>query len=239
MRPIFRTKLYKAFFTTKRDGNVDVRFSSDAFTNRQRILDELGIHNTAWMKAHGKLEFADITDAKNMPAWSEYNVDALITRPSSGIALALFPADCIPLVIGATKQDILLFIHVGRRNAEAGIVEKLYEYIRQTYGIKPQDTEVFVGPSIRQDSYYFKVIDDAQKKNTRWQHRLKHNSGKYHVDLLGFTIDRLLELGIKQSKILVSETDTGSNKAYFSHARSVRTGEPEGRNMFIIKPLEQ
>lgn len=219
-------------------GNVDSRFSADAIANRNKILSELGVQNTAWMKAQGESEFVDLTQDNTVGKWSEYAVDAIVSRSDNKLALALFPADCIPLIMHFPESKLLLFAHVGRRNAEDGIVAKLCAYVRKTYGAMIADAKVYIGPSIRQESYFFKTIDKKQLEDTRWRNRIQRADDLYYVDLLGFTIDRLLDEGVESAAITTDNIDTGSDKNYFSHARAVRTGKPEGRNMFIVKPLE-
>lgn len=239
MKPVFKSGLYTAYFTNKQDGNVDARFSEDAISNREAILSTLGIAGTAWMKAQGELDFKDISGQENPAGWDEYMVDALIARASNGQALALYPADCIPLVISVTRKDLMILVHVGRRNAEAGIIKPLFDHLFKTHGIRASETEIFAGPSIRRGSYFFKTIEDSQLADSRWKGRIERKDGLYYIDLLGFTLDRLLEAGVRKSAITVSDIDTGSDTRYFSHARSVRTGEIQGRNMFIIKPKKK
>lgn len=239
MKPVIQTDLYTAYFTNKQDGNVDVRFSEDAISNRDVILGALRIAGAAWMKAQGELGFKDISDQENSESWDEYIVDALIARASNGQALALYPADCIPLVISVARKDLLILVHIGRRNAEAGVIKLLFDYLLKAHGVRASETEVFAGPSIRQGSYFFKTIDDGQQTDSRWRGHIERKDGLYYIDLLGFTLDRLAEAGVRNSAITVSDIDTGSDTRYFSHARSIKTGETEGRNMFIIKPKEK
>ena len=239
MKPVFKSGLYTAYFTNKQDGNVDARFSDDAIGNRDVMLSSLGIVGTAWMKAQGELGFKDISGQENPAGWDEYMVDALIAHASGDQALALYPADCIPLVVSVTRKDLLMLVHVGRRNAEAGIIKLLFDYLFKMHGIHASETEIFAGPSIRQGSYFFKTVDASQLTDSRWKGHIEHKDDLYYIDLLGFTLDRLLEAGVRKSAITVSDIDTGSDTRYFSHARSVRTAETEGRNMFIIKPKKK
>lgn len=48
----------------------------------------------------------------------------------------------------------------------------------------------------------------------------------------------LVELGLEPKQMAVHPDDVGADPRYFSHARSLRTGEPEGRNGFaaVVRP---
>lgn len=235
MISLIKNSEYTAYFSTKKEGNVDPRFSNDALLNRNRLLAQLHIERVAWMKAQGETDIQDITGI-SINKWNEYPVDAIISSVKNGASLALYPADCIPLIITAANSDILALVHVGRRNAEAGIVQKVFEYIFNKYELSARKMRVYVGPSIMQDSYYFRELDEYQLTDPQWKGLIEHIDGLYYVDLMNYVLNRLSEIKIDKRSIVMSGIDTGADPNYFSHARSVRTNETEGRNLFVIKP---
>lgn len=52
--------------------------------------------------------------------------------------------------------------------------------------------------------------------------------------MVGYLSSRLVDLGISKQNIFVSEVDTYTEKALFSHRRSAVTGEAEGRFMVMV-----
>jgi copper oxidase (laccase) domain-containing protein len=59
-------------------------------------------------------------------------------------------------------------------------------------------------------------------------------SGETTIDLIAFNRDQLIELGVQEENISIDPVDTVTSDDYFSHYRSVRTGELEGRFATVL-----
>lgn len=231
---IHRLRL-RILYSGKQAGNMDERFSSagDIAKRREYLLDCIGAPFVVRMRASGGDTFVDLKDKSLINGWNEVAGDGLITDQKD-LALVLLPADCIPLVIYSTTSSIRALVHVGRKGAELGVHKRVISYLAETYSQRLADLRLYIGPSIRPESYYFAQIEPRQQKDPRWSSFIQYKDGNYHIDMLSFVIEELLSMGFTQNQLEINRIDTGSNNIYFSHSRSVRTGEAEGRNTFVV-----
>jgi copper oxidase (laccase) domain-containing protein len=236
MKLVFKNKLFEIYFSSKEDGNVAPRFSNDAIGNRNKLLSSISAKSTVRMRTSSNRKILNLKRVKESVKWMEHSADGLVSYLDKTTCLALFPADCIPLVIWSEKCNLLGLFHVARKNAEAGYLESIISALRLEHGAETRDLSVYVGPAIKRDSYFFQTIDRHQLHDKKWKGHIQFKNGNYHVDVLGFVIAELERLGVTENQIEIDATDTGANDYYFSHSKSARTGELEGRNMFIIKP---
>jgi purine-nucleoside/S-methyl-5'-thioadenosine phosphorylase / adenosine deaminase len=73
--------------------------------------------------------------------------DALATREPH-IPLAVWVADCPPILVCDPKSRALAAVHAGWRGTVAGILRAAIETLRQSFGARPADLLVAIGPSI-------------------------------------------------------------------------------------------
>ena len=116
-------------------------------------------------------------------------------------------------------------------------------------GARVEEINVAIGPTISVSSYA--VSDDFVADILAHEINLTPNnevffrkvSGRisagdrvsaWHFDLGEYVCARLRGCGISAERIDFMRLDTFSDRRYFSHRRSVRTGEEEGRNFSCI-----
>ncbi len=225
--------------SSKADGNMANSFG-DTKDNRDNFLSPIGNPLVACMKTEAGnriIDLNELSDVHESQAWSQHITDVLVSRTSSPVALGILPADCIPMAAWSAKHDILVLAHGARRNLETNVIPELLVYLKDTYGIEPTDLTYYIGPCIKQESYAFDTIDQHQLDDERWAKHIRYMDGRYHIDIVGFLLQQLQEAGVPDSAITINPIDTGSNEDYFSHSRSQRTGETEGRNLFLVQPV--
>ena len=153
--------------------------------------------------------------------------DGLITN-QPGLTLFLVVADCIGAVIFDPISKSVGLIHAGRKGVEQNILQKAVLSLGTEYGAKPSDLILITSPSISDKSYVFDSPEGIDVKF--WgQDVSKGQDGKYHMDIKGRFEAQAIKAGIKKPNITISPTDTFTDNSYFSHRRSMATGEPEGR----------
>lgn len=224
-------------YSNKKDGNMDERFGTEgtAHQNRANLFNKMHLQDKTivHMQTLGTNNFVDL-NYQNPPQKSKTIItDGLITSKPTH-TLALYPADCIPMVIYHPSSPLIALIHLGRRNISAGFHLQVIEYIRKQYKVIPEQLIFYLGPSIKQRSYYFDSIDATQKNDTKWEKHINIINGKFHINLISFVKADLLKSGILPTNTYVSSVDTGAESGYYSHRRSATTGESEGRNGFIV-----
>lgn len=167
----------------------------------------------------------------------QVNADVLITKQSNH-GLLLRPADCLPLLLFTNKDtNVLTLIHASRHGLEEGIIEKTITKL-QDLNIDNANLQAYIGPSIKKDSYILPTSITDQLQHPSWRGAIVHQSNAVSIDLPSFAKSELTRLGVNPSLISTSRIDT-SRQNYYSHYRSTREGDTNGRNglVAVITPL--
>lgn len=231
--PFLQAEGFFADMSTISDGNMDFRFGekSEVVSCRARYMSERGFEysESVWMSVDHGIEIIQVTknDARGEGATSGISADAFMTQERN-LPLCLLTADCTPLVLYDAKHAVLAIVHVGWKPAHLGIIERVLDTMRTAHGTSGADCSAYLFPGILPVSYIQKNPD--QRHDSRWAPHIKEYSpGCFSVDIPGFIGQRLREAGIMETSIHHSNIDTATHAEYFSHYRSQKTGEKEGR----------
>ena len=240
MHNIIKLDSIQITYAGKVFGNMDFNHGSkkEVNSNHQKLLQILKSNCVVDIRSKGGNTFVDVDTKSLKQHFNFIACDGLITS-NKEVALTLFPADCIPLVIYSPNSETRALLHVGRRGAETNLIEDAINYIVKNKHIDIKKLFFYFGPSVSKDSYYFETIDVDQLKSASWYGFIENKKGYYHIDLVGFVTNRLKRLGVKKKQIKYSGINVGDTESeYFSHVRSKRSGEPEGRNLFAVESLK-
>ena len=80
------------------------------------------------------------------------DVDALSTA-TVGLPLIIRVADCGPVFFYDPVRRVIALAHSGRRGTEGNIVGETLSHLQATYGSRPEDIIVELGPCIRPPHY--------------------------------------------------------------------------------------
>lgn len=153
-------------------------------------------------------------------------VDGLITN-DKGVVLTTFYADCVPLFFYDPVNEAIGLSHAGWRGTVAKIGPMTIAKMKETWGTKPQDLLVGIGPSIGPCCYEVgesvknefenimnhDIIGQIAKKG-----RLSQEGQHYMLDLWEANRLLLLEAGCQLDHIIVSQHCTLCEKErFFSH----------------------
>jgi polyphenol oxidase len=209
-------------FTTKEEGNLSPKRSDDAAQNETAVLRHIHApERISHMNAKAGAELCDV-DTGSAEWWDG---DALLTRQPDS-CLALFTADCIPLVLWDKTGQVLALVHLGRQGAGLGLAKKAIQAI----GVDPKQLHAWMGPSIKVQSYIFDKASYDERFDETWQDFTEEQNGAMHINLTGYVLNALEEAGVPFEHITVEPVDTAANHNYFSHYRSKTSDEPEGRH---------
>ncbi len=153
--------------------------------------------------------------------------DALITN-KKGIGLAVIIADCTPVFIYDNKNQIIAAVHAGWRGTEQNILGKTLNKLSNDFNAKPENLNVYIGPSISQINYEVGA-EVAGKFNYKY---LIKNEKKYLLDVSRINYDTLLESGIPKIQIQKSVLCTFEYSELFHSYR--RDGKFSGRSIGVI-----
>ncbi len=188
----------------------------DAVLARQAHTDNIRLV-TRKDAGKGLTQESDITDT-----------DALITAERN-IALVVFSADCVPILLFDPNHLAIAAIHAGWRGTVKGIAGKAVQKMAQQFGSRPEDLLAAVGPSIGPCCFAFG--EDAQNHFPS-AFCTPRADGGFLVDLWAMNRAQLLENGLLPTHIDLSEICTVCHKDTFYSYRSQR--EHTGRQAAII-----
>ena len=142
------------------------------------------------------------------------NVDGLITHINSNIILKIQTADCIPIFVIDKVAGIIGLIHSGWKGTYQNIITNAISIFIEK-GSKIKNIKIFLGPSIQSCCYEIKE-DVAKYFNIKY---IINNKNKIYLDLNKKVYDDLLNLGIKNNNIFLSQICTFENFNYCSYRR--------------------
>ncbi len=160
--------------------------------------------------------------------------DALISA-TTGRALAVLTADCIPVVLWDMRNRCVGIAHAGRLGTACGILKEMLSKMSLRFNAEASDIWAFIGPGIGPTAY--EVGEDAMKEVRfgipRWQDfTVSLGKEKFLLDLWGMNRFSLEEAGVPSDQIFTAEYCTQNNpKEFFSYRRQ---GPGAGRMMNVV-----
>jgi YfiH family protein len=159
------------------------------------------------------------------------STDALITNQSK-VCIAIKTADCVPVLLYDPVQKAIAAIHSGWRSTVLNIVGKTIGQLEAHYGCKPQNIIAAIGPCIGKNHYevgpdvaiQFETPDFLGKNILSY---IQGSSGKAMLDLRKAILLQLIQKGVDNERIDVSDECTFENSQLFYSAR--RDGPTTGR----------
>ena len=203
---------------------------ANVWENRRRFAACLGVENLPWLlsmthgvavaKVEEKLALPHDLSRANRPA---FEADACITnRP--GVPLNLTIADCVPVFFHDPVANCIGLAHAGWRGTVGGIVQETLLALKSTYGSRPEDVLIGIGPSIGPDAFEVgsEVVAEFQAAFPDEQGLIRAlpEEGKAVIDLWRANTVMALRAGAQEKNIVVSEWCTVSHpELFFSYRR--------------------
>jgi YfiH family protein len=78
--------------------------------------------------------------------------DGLITE-NEDIALGIFTADCMPVLMAAKDKPVKAAVHAGWRGLAGGILGNAVKAFRENFSVAPCDISAYIGPHIKKCCY--------------------------------------------------------------------------------------
>jgi copper oxidase (laccase) domain-containing protein len=228
-------------FSTTEAGNMSVAYEveEDALRNRAEFLNLIGFEKddvVLMRPEHGKR----IVEVGEMHKGFPLSCDGLVTK-ERGLPLVFLPGDCFPLIFGSLNplNHFIGLFHVGLKGALEGIVREAVRFVNKRMRIREDDLIAALGPGIYPCCYRgWELVKKAGVRNWRFVNPLTLS-----FDLPSLIKKELNEEGVRwilDLNLCTSCTTwqrfTGVEDAdyvFFSHRRSMVTGEKEGRFMVV------
>ncbi|MEG1705261.1 MAG: peptidoglycan editing factor PgeF [Clostridia bacterium] len=168
--------------------------------------------------------------------------DGYITN-TSNIATAITTADCNPIIIYDPVQNVVANIHSGWNGTIKQIYLKAIKLLNEKYKSKYEDIIVCIGPSINKccfcssDEKFKKLFTDIWKDEDKYI--TTKEKGKFYIDLPYVIKQDLINLGLKESNIVLSNICTVCNSdVCFSYRVSKKNSQKDYATMATITFLK-
>ncbi len=146
------------------------------------------------------------------------NVDALITDVPR-LPLVIHTADCVPVALVDTKNRAIGNAHCGWRGTYASLAMVMLEAMGSEYGTKPESVVAAIGPCICEKCYEVSrdLYDDFASK-FGYDDCIREHGGRYYLNLPMINRRILIDCGVREDSIAVSDICTCCNREdMFSH----------------------
>jgi polyphenol oxidase len=214
---------------TLRTGGFGARGNGPA--DGEKLRHGLGFERFASMhQVHGNE--VRVIDGNGAPLRNK--CDGIATN-EPGVGLVVESADCIPLLLWASKARAVGAVHAGWRGTLAGIASRAISRVQESFGAAPEELVAVLGPSIRVCCY--EVGDDvitAFSESGRDVGRMSRPGprGRRHLDLVEENRLQLEASGVPLERVFDSGLCTRCENDRFYSFRG--EGEGVGRIFGVI-----
>lgn len=195
-------------------------------TNRSRLAFSMGVEEDQLFMPQQVHKTRIVHVSQNTSKEELKETDALITDEKN-ICIAVMSADCVPVLLYDKRHHAIAAVHSGWRGTVARILEKTLREMKSSFGTNGKDIIACIGPSVSQESYEVgeEVRDEVHKAFGR-EHSLMihHSDTKAKLDLWKANQVQLIEFGVPQTQIEISDLCTVKNNNHFFSARKGDAG---------------
>jgi len=208
--------------------------------NREILCSELNLNLdrlTTCEQVHGdKVVIVDdylIGRGASLYSCAIPKTDALITNIAE-VPLAVFCADCVPIIIVDPVKQVVGAVHAGWRGTYAGIVVKTVQKFIYKFHSCPEELLFFIGPCIGSCCY---GIDASLAKmfEEKFALQLDTRYGKSYLNLVEVNIKQLVENKVKLEKIYCANVCTSCSPDFFSYRKEKGLTGRHGALVAIVK----
>lgn len=194
--------------------------------NFRRVRTEIG--SGAGFARVNQVHGARISAVTRENAGERPRADGMVTR-EAGVTLAIFTADCVPILMHSERAHAVAAIHAGWRGVIAGIAcEGVAAMAR--LGARADEISAALGPSI--GACCFEVDEELADRFSREvagaeRHRRSGRAGKAYLDLRAILRGQLIAAGLAPGAIeSVGPCTRCASEKFFSRraAGGVTTG---------------
>jgi hypothetical protein len=217
--------------------------SEENVRENYRLLSEaLGLKNLVFTKqVHGNIvKSVTSEDAHTLFSPVPYEADGLVTNEPD-VALVIFTADCIPILLHDPVKGAIGAVHAGWRGTVADIAGEGVRKMQSEFGCDPGDIHVSIGPGIGRCCFetgmdvpteVFSVLLATGGTGRPDDYLDVCGNSKFKVDLKAVNRILLTRAGVLPENIDISDECTKClNEKYWSHRH---TGGERGSQASVI-----
>lgn len=151
---------YKILFSTAEENKNFNRHTESGINDLNLLKKEFNINEVIYLKQiHSNKVY--IYNGEDKDEFINNEGDAIITNIKN-IAIGVFTADCVPIIIIDEEKKVSAAIHSGWKGTYNSIVIETIEKMKKEYSCNPNSLKVYIGPHIRQCCY--EVSEELKEK---------------------------------------------------------------------------
>ena len=205
--------------------------------NYRRVCSLFGVdENSAAVtsQVHGNtVRIVDRNDAHICMSTVPYDADGIVTA-EKGLPIMCFTADCVPVLMADSEKHCVAAVHCGWRSSVSDILNNTVSAM-ESLGAKRENICAALGPSI--GKCCFEVGSEVVEaiENYIGPFDAAEKNGRYFVDLRLANRIRLIQLGLKEENIDVSDECTFClHDKYWSHRYTQKNNLNRGSQCSVI-----
>lgn len=157
------------------------------------------------------------------------SADALISN-QPGVGLLIQQADCQAVLFYDPVQQVIGAAHSGWRGSTENIVAKTVAAMQRKYDVVPANIRAVVSPSLGPCCAEF-IHAASELPESFFKYQVQPD----HFDFWEISRQQLLQAGIQENNIELTQQCTACSNDFFSYRRSVKNGQSStGRNGSLI-----
>jgi len=212
--------------------------------NRKRFAKSLGVNRALNFIVANQThsDHISIIEESTTKGWEDVTdaieeCDALITKLPH-VVLTILTADCVPVLLYDPVKKVVGAVHAGWKGTHMQITSKTVHNMISHYGCHASDIIAGVAPSIKKCCY--EVGEDVAKHFLAYEDAYeKKNNGKYMLDLQIINKAQLIEAGIVEKNIDMSNICTACDvDTYFSYRKEKGCSGRFMSTISLIEPSE-
>jgi len=164
------------------------------------------------------------TTAAGRPTADQPETDGIVTA-TTGLALGVLVADCVPMLAGDPVAGVIAAVHAGRRGAAAGIALRMLTVMLES-GAGVEEIEVLLGPAICGRCYEVPVEMRDEVEAALPGSACRTDRGTPGLDLRAGLARQLRSVGV--AGVAIDPRCTFTDPELFSHRRAAPTGRFAG-----------
>ena len=218
-------------FTTKDSGNLAFHIDDNTLhveQNHEALAKELNYNKNRLihMKQIHSNSLHVVDEKDNF--YNPKTCDALITNKKN-TPLMVMVADCSPILFYDNNKEVIAVAHAGRAGTFKNITKVVVESFIDNFNSQISSLHVAIGPSIGVCCYEVGVEIYEESKSINLEYAIDIRDNKYYLDIKKILKKQLLELGIDEKNIDISNVCNCCNKdEYFSYRADKQTGRFSG-----------
>jgi YfiH family protein len=194
--------------------------------NKRRMADAFGTGLASLVEAEQVHSNAVAVVGRHAAGSAVPAVDAVVTA-ARGIWLAIYTADCVPVLMLDPDAPAIAAIHAGWRGTASEIVPETLHRMRAAFGTRPSRCLIALGPAIGGCCYEVDApVAKAMEQRPWWPFAARPTGpGIWHLDLREAIRRQLEAAGVASDAMEISPECTKCRPdLFFSYRRDRVTG---------------